>query len=407
MPAESSANLRSLPDGPNLRHLKDQAKALLRAEGASSLSEAQLKIARSYGFASWPKLKAHVESIGKAEELADLKRAIDTNDLDRVKQLMIRNPALHHASLGYGKRGPLTWVAECRVPWEPPGTARLEMAQWMIDHGSDVHQGNDGPLGRAALMGYRVPMMELLVRNGADVNALWTGSMPIICSACETVEPAALQWLLDHGADPNRDKQGRLYKETALDYLLGTYSRSEQLGECIEILLAAGGTTRYDEPGVLDILRGRMASLAEKVDRDPSLVSRRFPALDFGATGARRLTLKGATLLHVAAEFGAVEAVRLLLKRGADVNARAQADEQGIGGQTPLFHAVTQQRDWGLPVAELLMARGADLSLRAKLPGHYERPDEVVECSPLGYARLFPGGENGTVMFLLRWGAVE
>jgi len=102
-----------------------------------------------------------------------------------------------------------------------------------------------------------------------------------------------------------------------------------------------------------------------------------------------------------------VEAVRLLLERGADVNARAQADEQGIGGQTPLFHAVTQQRDWGLPVAELLMARGADLSLRAKLPGHYERPDEVVECSPLGYARLFPGGENGTVMFLLRWGAVE
>jgi len=71
---------------------------LLRAEGASSLSEAQLKIARSYGFASWPKLKAHIESIGKAEELADLKRAIDTNDLDRVKQLMTRNPALHRLS---------------------------------------------------------------------------------------------------------------------------------------------------------------------------------------------------------------------------------------------------------------------------------------------------------------------
>ena len=75
-------------------------------------------------------------------------------------------------------------------------------------------------------MGYRIPMMELLVRNGADVNAVWVGSMPVICSPCETVEPGALKWLLDHGADPNCDKQGRRYKETALDYLLGSYCRS-------------------------------------------------------------------------------------------------------------------------------------------------------------------------------------
>jgi len=44
-----------------------------------------------------------------------------------------------------------------------------------------------------------------------------------------------------------------------------------------------------------------------------------------------------------------------------------------------------------LPVAQLLVERGADLSLRVKLPGHYQRPGEVVECTPLGYALLFPG----------------
>jgi hypothetical protein len=44
--------------------------------------------------------------------------------------------------------------------------------------------------------------------------------------------------------------------------------------------------------------------------------------------------------------------------------------------------------------------RGADLSVRAKLPGHYERPGEVVECTPLAYAKLFPGTENKTVAFL-------
>src|SRR4051812_16396224 len=112
-------------------------------------------------------------SLPLPDEIAQLEQAINANDLARVQQLMIRDPELHRAPLGYAKDGPLTWVAECRVPWEPPGPARLAIATWMIQHGSDVHQGGDGPLGRAALNGDRIPMMELLVANGADVNAEW------------------------------------------------------------------------------------------------------------------------------------------------------------------------------------------------------------------------------------------
>jgi len=81
--------------------------------------------------------------------------------------------------------------------------------------------------------------------------------------------------------------------------------------------------------------------------------------------------------------------------------------EQGIGGPTPIFHAVTQYGDWGLPVAQLLIERGADLAARAKLPGHYERPGEVVECTPFGYAKLFPGTENKTVAYLRERAAPE
>ena len=54
---------RPLPERPNLRHLKDQAKDLLKAGDAASIAAAQFQIARLYGFASWPKLKAHVESL--------------------------------------------------------------------------------------------------------------------------------------------------------------------------------------------------------------------------------------------------------------------------------------------------------------------------------------------------------
>src|SRR5215467_3971737 len=94
-----------LPDRPNLRHLKDQAKDLLKAGAATSLADAQFQIAHLYGFASWPKLKAHIESL---EEIGQLKHAIDTNDIAHMKTLMIRSPALHRAPLGYGEDGPLT-----------------------------------------------------------------------------------------------------------------------------------------------------------------------------------------------------------------------------------------------------------------------------------------------------------
>ena len=62
---------RPLPDRPNLRHLKDQAKDLLKAGAAASLADAQFQIARLYGFASWPKLKAHVESFEEFGQLAN------------------------------------------------------------------------------------------------------------------------------------------------------------------------------------------------------------------------------------------------------------------------------------------------------------------------------------------------
>ena len=404
MPTHSEDALRPLPDRPNLRHLKDQARDLLKAGEADSLTDAQFKIARLYGFASWPKLKAHIDSL---EEIGQLKQAIDTNDFERVKSLMIRNPALHQAPLGYNKNGPLTWVAECRIPWEPPSAERLAIAKWMIEDGSNVHQGCDGPLMRAALFGHRIPMMELLLSHGADVNAEWNGYFRIIFAPCETVEPAAIQWLLDHGADPNCAKRGRKYPGTALDYVIGTYGRSNQLAACIDILVNAGGVTRHNVPPVLDLLRGRLHQLEEKIHSDPALVHQRFAELDFGVTARRLLTLKGTTLLHIAAEYGNVEAAKLLLESGADVNARASMDESGIGGQTPLFHAVTQFGDWGLPVAQLLMERGADLSIRVKLPGHYERPGEVVECTPLGYAKLFPGEENKTVAMLRQSAATE
>ncbi len=136
------------------------------------------------------------------EQIGALERAINSNDFERLTNLMTKTPELHRAPLGYNKNRPLTWVAECRVPRERPSRVRLAMAQWMIENGSDVHQGGDGPLMRAALVGDRIPMMELLLANGANPNAEWNGDFPIIFSPCETVDPVALRWLLRSRREP-------------------------------------------------------------------------------------------------------------------------------------------------------------------------------------------------------------
>ena len=108
---------------------------------------------------------------------------------------------------------------------------------------------------------------------------------------------------------------------TAFDYAICTYGRSSELGACINILLEAGGTTKHNVPAVLDLLRGRIDRLAGQLDADPELLKRRFPELDFGVTGTRLLTLRGATLLHVATEYGNVEATKMLwiVVRGGNV----------------------------------------------------------------------------------------
>jgi ankyrin repeat protein len=190
----------------------------------------------------------------------DLRRAINQRDLARIDALLTGDPSLR---------------------------------QVLID---------DVPLQAVAQPGC-IPIMELLARHGADLNGLCWGWFPVLFTPCENLEPEPLQWLLNHGADPNRrnPKDGC----TALDYVIRTYPRDpNRLTACIELLLAAGGHTSYDIPGVLPILRGRVGELAAVLDANPSLIHCRYRELaGVGQSGAA-YSLRGATLLHVAAEYG-------------------------------------------------------------------------------------------------------
>jgi ankyrin repeat protein len=136
----------------------------------------------------------------------------------------------------------------------------------------------------------------------------------------------------------------------------------------VEELLAAGPELDVFEAAGL----GRVERLRELLDANPELAQAWSPdhatALHFAAffrqpEATRLLVERGADLeavsptfgdvtpLHSACASGERESARILIDAGADLNVRQQ------GGFTPL-HAAAQKRDEEL--ARLLLARGAD-----------------------------------------------
>ncbi len=82
-----------LPEKANLKHLKKQAKALLRETQQGKLADAQHALATEYGFATWAKLKSHVEALGLSPA-QKLKAAVCENDPARIRALLKEHPEL-------------------------------------------------------------------------------------------------------------------------------------------------------------------------------------------------------------------------------------------------------------------------------------------------------------------------
>jgi ankyrin repeat protein len=329
------------------------------------------------------------------EEVGQLKYAIDANDLSRVQELLTRNRALHRAPLGYNQNGPLTWAAECRGQAVTP--ERLAIVQWMLENGSDVHQGGDGPLMRAALSDERIPMMELLITHGANVNALWNGHYPIIFAPCETLAPESLRYLISCGADMDV-MSGR---GDCVQMLIATYVRDpDGKHGCLEVFADAG--YEFPDTAPMAIHRGRIDLLAECLKREPTLLTRQFsqgelyPLID-PKDGLHVAPLEGATLLHMAVEYQELKIAKWLIEKGADVNARAAIDAEGFGGHTPLFHTTVTLLARGGQLARLLLENGADPNARTTFRKQLqwngdpekERMHEYHNVTAIGFARQF------------------
>jgi len=140
---------RRMREHPHLDQLKRQAKELLNdfltgepqataevnahythADRTTfALHDAHLVLARSYGFESWPKLKAYVDGV-TVRRLAD---AVNAGDLPRARGMLHTRPELANMAMSYGdERRSIHFAVMNRSP---------EMVRLLMQHGASARAG--------------------------------------------------------------------------------------------------------------------------------------------------------------------------------------------------------------------------------------------------------------------------
>jgi hypothetical protein len=316
------------------------------------LSDAQLVIAREYGFSTWATLKARIGAHAAAGALAE---AIRADDRAAVVRILRVTPEMLHLPVWSGDWGPPMSHAA--------NLGRLEIVQACAELGARDHQH---AFDRAVLQG-KIECARWLVKQGARAEP------GIIMGACETLNAEGVRLLAELNAPFTNGHGDRL---APLALVLETYGRNPDGKHAILEIFAARGYDLPETP-MMAFHRGDIAQLKKHLRRDPQLLERRFALREIypaecgcaahGQAGMHWTPIDGTTLLHLAVDFREHEIFDWLLTHGADPNARATADGDHFGGHTPLFNAVVCGPWPDAAMARALLEHGADRNIRASL----------------------------------------
>lgn len=275
--ADGPASRRLLPDRPSLEQLRKQAKDVLRdarsgdpsaltritatkrtAHGARiSLAQAQLAIAREYGFPSWPKLVRHVESVAPAG--------------------FVPRPLIRPVELSSGRR-------------------------WKLADGTDATTDDVFAIFVATRDGESEAVKRLVARVPALATVEYNYTPPIHFAVREGHRDI-VEFLLNCGADP-------AYRSYPFQESLLTFAEDRGHDDIAELLrrrlsrrfALASGTQAI----IAAAAEGNLRAVETELARHPALV--------------RASNETGDTPLHQAARNGHLHLVRALLAAGADVD---------------------------------------------------------------------------------------
>ena len=375
----------TLPESPSLDWLRKEAKrrlaALRREDAAATLSQAQFALAREHGFSSWRALKAHVDSLTVEGRLFE---AVRRGDVAALEALLDEHPDKLLA-----RSRPHGWTLLHQAAHDGQLGAVDLLLQRGLDPNEREHGDNTYAMHWAAAAGHLDVVRRLADAGGDVVGAGDDHELEVIgWATCwdgdEVVQRAVAGFLVDRGARHHVfsaiavNDAGEVRRIVAADRsaLTQTMSRHEnhQLPlhfavrrnrpEMVALLLELGA-----DPAPRDGHGMPAAVYAAAPEVDPAVVEilAAHGAIDvFGAlvlgdeeTAARLLARDGAhDALHLLAKRGDARAVRWLLERGADPNARRSHWDAEV---TPLHLASAQGH---ADVVRLLLAAGADPTIR-------------------------------------------
>ena len=367
----SPATPLPLPPRPSLEQLRKQAKELLKAYRGDdraatdrfhahhpriisgkpvALADAQLVLAREHGFASWAKLKHHVESLQRPPDFDEPLWGRDTwpfltavfrGDEATVRQMLSRDPSLARAEYAYLQ--PLHYAVR---------GGRVEMVRLLLEAGADpLAEGwsgrfgdeirDDTPLARARDRGLDEIVALLAAAAGDKPRSI----------AAERTAPST----------PERELEDEMMRICHRGHINGAMQMIERHPGIAQAGLYEA--VHQNHPELVKILLERGAS-ATKPWRwsswyTPLMHSLRYPKprydiaqmlLDNGVD-PNETNGMGMTTLHILAGQGTVESVRWLLDRGADIHVRDRQFDS-----TPLAWAARAGRE---DVVRFLLSRGA------------------------------------------------
>lgn len=434
-PAESA--IQPLPQNPSLNLLSNIAKQLRKAHksrdssvyqrirdhhpqyaGASdeqiagagiSLRDAQLVVAREYGFENWTHLKRHVQSLQNGDAAVALQKLVEAANNGRVTEIteiLDSHPEIIDERGGNGVRTALHFATFQGHP---------EAVSLLLKRGANPNircEGDAGtPLHFAVELG-DLRTVELLVSHGADVHGFGdVHGVDIIGWACvfhEKVHQHIVDYLLARGAKHNifsavscgcveairtlaeedpavLDKQMAIWEDYRRPLHQALIRRQHESVTTLVELGADLAATDTNDLTALDqaTIQGESEVARFLIDHGSSIGLPAAMAMNRRQDIDRLMDAdpeclepggKWGQLIASAAKRGSAGLLTRLLDHGADVN--VMADFEGDSDVLTALHVAAYRHAPDLDVIRLLVERGADLTLK----------DTKFDSPPSGWA---------------------
>ena len=320
-----------------------------------TLTDTQFFVARTHGFASWPRFAKHIEAIVKTDSpVAQFETAVDAivnGDLKRLDQLLTKNPRLvkerstrdHQSTL-------LHYVSANGVEDFRQKTPKniVEITKRLLKAGADVNAESEAYGGRSTTLGLtatswhpedagvQLALMDLLIGHGAIIEGPDSGSAVNGC--LHNGRGEAAEFFASRGAHLDLEGAAGVGR---LDIVKSFFTKNGRLKSPATRKQMTDGFAWACQFGRIDVVEF---------------------LLDHGVRANEELKHHGGTGLHWAAWGGHSDLVQLLLARGTKVDSRDK-----LYGGTPLDWALYA---WGnttlegnyAEVAKLLLKAGAQIN---------------------------------------------